>query len=120
MLDNKLLLVDDHKDSCANLSDILSEFGYTVDIANCGEDGFDLFKGHPYRLVLLDLKLPDMTGVELFKRMRQVREGIQGFLVTAYASLMKPNEAKDAGFQHVLEKPVDVPNLVSLIQQALA
>jgi DNA-binding NtrC family response regulator len=59
-----------------------------------------------------------MTGVELFKQMRRLRQGIEGLLITAYASVMKPNEATDAGLQQVVEKPVDVPKLVSLIEQA--
>ena len=120
MSDKKLLLVDDHGDTCSNLSDILTDFGFTVDIANRGQEALDLFKGHPYRLALLDFKLPDINGIELFQRMRQIRGSIEGLLVTAYSSKEMTVAALAAGLRHVISKPVDVTQMMSLIEQALA
>ena len=115
MNDNRLLIVDDDEDTCSNLSDILTDFGYSVDVAYRGQDGLDLLKQYPYRLALLDYKLPLMTGVELFGRMRLLCHGIEGVLVTAFATAQTTNEASAAGMQQVVDKPVDVPRLVSLI-----
>jgi two-component system NtrC family response regulator len=82
----RLLVVDDDEDTCSNLSDILTDLGYGSDVAYRGQAALDLLGEHPYRLALLDFKLPCMTGVELFQRMRQIAGNIQGLLVTGYAS----------------------------------
>jgi CheY-like chemotaxis protein len=120
MNDTQVLLVDDDKDTCSNLSDILSDFGYAVDVAYQGEHALDLFTEHPYRLALLDYKLPDTNGVELFQRMRRIRDNVEGLLVTGYATDETASEARAAGLQHVVQKPVDILKLIPLIQDALA
>ncbi len=120
MNDNKLLVVDDDKDTCANLSDILTEFGYHVDVAHEGKGALDLLQKQDYGVALLDYKLPCMTGVELFQRMRQIRGSIKGLLVTGYASDETKEAALAAGLRRVLSKPVDVPTLVPLIEEAVA
>ena len=115
-----LLLVDDDKDTCANLSDILTDLGYSVDVAYRGQDALDLFKQHPYRLVLLDFKLPCMTGIDLFQRLRQIRGDVEGLLVTGFASSETDGQAKFAGMRQVISKPVDFPTLMPWIEQAFA
>lgn len=120
MNDNRLLIVDDDEDTCSNLSDILTDCGYSVDVAYRGQAGLDLLKQHPYRLALLDYKLPCMTGVELFSRMRQLHRGIEGLLVTAFCTVKTTKEALDGGLQQVVDKPVDIPRLVSLIGKNFA
>ncbi|MGE5192598.1 MAG: response regulator [Deltaproteobacteria bacterium] len=120
MNDTRVLVVDDDRDTCSNLSDILTEFGYAVDVAYQGEQALDLFAERPYRLALLDYKLPDTNGVELFQRMRQIQVNVEGLLVTGYATEETATEARAAGLQHVVQKPVDVPRLVPLIEEALA
>jgi len=120
MIDNRLLIVDDDKDTCTNLSDILTDCGYSVDVAYRGQEGLDLLKQYPYRLALLDYKLPCMTGVELFQRMRQIDEKVAGLLVTAFASGETEREALSAGLRQVVSKPVEMFTFLPLIEQALA
>lgn len=120
MNENRLLLVDDDKDTCSNLSDILTEFGYGVDVAYRARDALELLNQHEYRLVVLDYKLPCMTGVELFERMREIRGNLEGMLVTGYATHETAERAISAGFRHVVHKPVDVPNFVPLVEEAFA
>jgi DNA-binding response OmpR family regulator len=120
MNDNRLLIVDDDQDTCSNLSDILTDLGYAVDVAYRGRDGLDLLKQYPYRLALLDYKLPCMTGVELFQRMRQINAKVAGLLVTAFASRETEREALSAGLRHVVSKPVEMPKFLTLIEKVLA
>jgi CheY-like chemotaxis protein len=120
MNDTQVLLVDDDKDTCSNLSDILTDRGYTVDVAYQGEQALDLFSQHPYRLTLVDYKLPGMTGVELFQQMRRISHNVEGLLVTAFASAETTSEALAAGLQQVVHKPVDIPKLMPFIDEALA
>jgi CheY-like chemotaxis protein len=118
MDDNRLLIVDDEQDICSNMRDILTECGYSVDVASEWREGLDLLKQHRYRLALLDYKLPGVTGVELFQQMRQLNQGIEGLLVTAYASDKTAQEALAAGMQAVVQKPVDLSHLISLLQES--
>jgi two-component system, NtrC family, response regulator HydG len=120
MNDNRLLIVDDDEDTCSNLSDILTDLGYLVDVAYRALDGLDLLKQNPYRLALLDYKLPCMTGVELFQRMRQIDTNVAGLLVTAFASRETEREALSAGLRQVVSKPVEMSQFLPLIEQALA
>ena len=115
-----LLIVDDERDFCSNLSDVLGEFGYTTDVAYRARDALELAKRGKHRLALLDFKLPCMTGVELFRQLREIDGGIEAMLVTGFASVETSQAAVAAGMRRVVEKPVDVPNLLSLIGDALA
>jgi CheY-like chemotaxis protein len=120
MNDNRLLIVDDDQDTCSNLSDILTDLGFAVDFAYRAQEALDLFKQHAYRLALLDYKLPCMTGVELFRRLRQIDGNVAGLLVTAFASRETEREALSAGLRHVVSKPVEMLKFLPLIEQALA
>ena len=116
-MNDRLLVVDDEKDTCANLSDILSDCGYDVDVAYGGDDALDLMKQNRYRVALLDYKLPCTNGVELFLRMREVHGDLDGLLVTGYASNETTAAALVAGLHEVVRKPVNVAELVPLIAQ---
>lgn len=120
MKDCKLIVVDDDKDTCANLFDILTDFGYEVDVAHDGKQALELFQQRCYRVALLDFKLPSMTGVELFRHMRGIRGSIDGLLVTGYASPETTESALAAGLRCVLSKPVGMPELMPLIEEACA
>ena len=61
-MSQKILVVDDEVDTCANLSDILSDLGYTVDVAYDGPSALELVKQKAYDVALLDLKMPGMDG----------------------------------------------------------
>lgn len=114
----KLLVVDDDEDTCSTLSDVLGEFGYTTDVSDRAWAALDLLKQRKYDMVLLDFKLPCMTGVELFHKIREMYRDIEGLLITAYATSETEAAARAAGLRRVFHKPVDVPELVSMIQQA--
>ncbi len=116
---DRVLIVDDEVDFCSNLSDLLSEFGYSTDIAYRGPEAIELAKLNKPRLALLDFMLPSMNGVELFRHLRQIDNGIEAFLVTGFASNETARAANEAGMREIVEKPVDVPVLLSLIGQAL-
>jgi DNA-binding NtrC family response regulator len=113
-----LLVVDDDQDTCSALSDVLGECGYTTDVSDRAWDALDLVKLHKYDLVLLDFRLPCMTGVELFEKIRELYGDMQGLLITAYATRETEVAALHAGLRRVVHKPIDVPRLLTLIEQA--
>jgi two-component system response regulator HydG len=115
----RILVVDDEVDTCANLSDILSELGYQVDVAYDGPSALELVRRTAYDVALLDLKMPGMDGLELYRRIKELRAGTVAIVVTAYASSHTAQEALSAGAWRILPKPVDFPQLMKLVDEAI-
>lgn len=115
----RLLVVDDEVDTCANLSDILTDLGYRVDVAYDGPSALELVKQNTYDVALLDLKMPGMDGLELYRRIKQLQAGTVAIVVTAYASSNTANEALAAGAWKILSKPVNLSQLLTLVDEAV-
>lgn len=114
-----ILLVDDDQDTCASMSDIFLDVGYTVDTANDGPGALELSGLHHYRLALLDFKMPGMDGLELCRRLKGAQPAIVVALVTAFASAATARAASEAGARRVLPKPVDFAVLMPLVAEAV-
>jgi len=116
---HRILIVDDEPDTCANLSDILTDLGYQVDTALDGFAALELIKNHAYDVALLDLRMPGMDGLELYRRIREVSAGTVAIIVTAYAGSDTAKSARAAGAWQIVPKPVDTGSLLGLVAQAL-
>lgn len=114
----RVLVVDDEEDICNNLSDILTDVGYEVDCAGNGEAALELVRRRHYDVALLDLRMPGMDGLTLYREIKKLRAGTVAILVTAYAGGATSDEAFAAGAWHVLPKPVDLPELLGLVDLA--
>ena len=114
-----ILLVDDDEDICQNMTDILSDLGYQVDYALDGPSALEKIRKKPYDVALLDLKMPGMDGLTLYREIKKVRAGTVALLVTAYASGTTAEEALSAGAWRVLPKPVEFPRLLQLVEEAI-
>jgi CheY-like chemotaxis protein len=119
MVDTKLLLVDDDKDTCASMSDIFLDLGYTVDTAYDGPGALELSGLHQYRLALLDYKMPGMDGLELCRRLKNSQPSIVIALLTAFASIATTGAAAEAGVRCSLLKPVDFAVLIPLVEEVV-
>lgn len=114
-----ILVVDDDEDTRQNLSDILQDMDYDVETAPDGESALDMIRSKPYDVALLDLKMPGMDGLTLYHEIRKLRAGTVAMIVTAYATAETTQEALEAGAWRVLSKPVDFPNLLTLVETAV-
>jgi CheY-like chemotaxis protein len=114
-----ILVVDDDVDTCHNLHDILTDLGYQVDTAQDGPSALELVERRPYDVALLDLKMPGMDGLTLYREMRKLRAETVAIVVSAFASKEATSEALAAGAWQVLPKPVDFPRLLGLVGEAL-
>jgi two-component system, NtrC family, response regulator HydG len=114
-----ILVVDDEVDTCRNLSDILTDLGYRVDVAHDGLTALELVRQKPYDVALLDLKMPGMDGLTLYREIKKVRAGTVAIVVTAYAGGDTTAQALAAGAWQVLAKPVDFPRLLGLVDEAV-
>lgn len=114
-----ILVVDDEVDTCKNLSDILTDLGYRVDVAFDGVSALEMVRKNPYDIALLDLKMPGMDGLTLYREIRKLRSATVALVVTAYATKATAEEALAAGAWQVLPKPVELPRLLTLLEEAL-
>jgi DNA-binding NtrC family response regulator len=116
---SSILVVDDDPDICRNLSDILTDLGYHVDTATGGRAALELVRQHSYEVALLDLKMPDMDGLTLYREIKKLQADTVAIVVSAYASGAVTDEALTAGAWQVLPKPVDLDRLLCLVGAAI-
>jgi two-component system response regulator HydG len=115
----RVLIVDDEADTCANLSDILADLDYDVDIAYDGPSALELVRKNAYDVALLDLRMPGMDGLELYRRIRQISAGTVAIVVTAYAASDTAKYALSAGAWKIVPKPVNIGSLLGMVAAAL-
>jgi two-component system, NtrC family, response regulator HydG len=118
-LEPRILVVDDDPDICDNVRDILCDLGYQVDTAHDGPSALELVGRRPYDVALLDLKMPGMDGLTLYREIKKQRAGMVSLLVTAFAGAATAEDALSAGAWKVLAKPVDFSKLLHLVEEAL-
>lgn len=117
--ESRILIVDDEIDACHSLRDILEDVGYQVEIAQTAAGAMEQVRAHPFKMAILDLKLPDLDGVSLYRQMKNLRSETVAIMVTAYASTEVTRQALQAGISQMLSKPVDVPRLMNVVSRAL-
>jgi DNA-binding response OmpR family regulator len=119
MVGTDILLVDDDQDTCASMSDIFLDLGYTVDMAYDGAGALELSGRHQYRLALLDFQMPGMDGLELCRRLKRFQPSVEVLLITAFSSVATTGTAAEAGVRCSLLKPVDFSVLMPLVKKVV-
>jgi len=115
-----LLVVDDEKNTREALSKILSEDGYEVLTAADGYQAMDLVSNESPDLILADLKMPGMDGIELLSRARLKGFDVPFVMMTAYGTVETAVEAMKKGAEDYLTKPVNIEELELQIKRILA
>ena len=116
---SRILVVDDEHDICANLHDILTDFGYEVSTATDGVVAMQLAADQHFDVALLDLRMPGMDGLQVFRELKAMTPKIVALMVTAFASAETEAEAEDAGVWRVMTKPLDPSQLLPALDEAL-
>jgi len=115
----RILVVDDEPNIRRLLEATLSRAGYEVDTAPDGETGLRHFTEGPPDLVLMDLRMPGLNGLETLREMRTLHPQAQVILMTAYASVETAVEAlRNGAFDYII-KPFDLDEVTMLIERAL-
>ena len=115
----KILVIDDEKDIGWLFSKILSEEGYQVLVSLTGEDGISTIKKKKPHLVILDLKLPGMSGIETLREIRKFDKDLLVIVLTAYETAKTAVEAMKLGAFDYLSKPVNIEKIKTLLKDAL-
>jgi len=113
----RILIIEDEVDFANALSRGLKNQGYAVDVAKDGEEGWELGTVNPYDLVILDLSLPLMDGLEATKIIRSESPHIPIIAQTANAFESDHRQALDAGCNEVITKPIKSSKLLEVVEK---
>ena len=113
-----VLVVDDDVNFCKTLSKILEKKGYAVTTAENGQRAVDLVKERAFDVILMDVKMPVMNGVEAYKKIRQIRKSETVIFMTAFSIEDLIKETVKAGAYAVLKKPFDIDTVVNMIEKS--
>lgn len=118
----QILVVDDEPELCHVLQKVLKKEGYRVLTATTGQKAIELLKKEKVHLLLLDLKMPDIGGLELLKKIRgegKKKNRVPTVILTAYGSLSSAREAMALGAVDYLTKPFDLDEVKSVVKEVL-
>jgi len=110
-LDKKVLIVDDQNGIRVLLTEVFSSEGYRTYQASNGKTALDIVRSERPDLVLLDMKIPGMDGLEILKHIKQIHPDVKVIMMTAYGELDMIKEATESGAIMHFTKPFDIDEL---------
>lgn len=116
---NNILIIDDEEFIRENLNRILENEGYSTFLAQKGSDGIEITGREDIDLVLLDLNLPDINGIEVLKRIKQIVPDILVIVITGYATVDSAVEALKLGAYDYIKKPFKADAIKLIVKLAL-
>lgn len=115
-----ILIADDDRHSRDALRDIIQPEGFETLLASSGEEAVDIVLGRPIHLVVLDMHMPTLTGLETLRLVRQINDRLPAILVTGDPSDRLVRQAIQAQFYSVIPKPVSKHLLLYTVLKALS
>ena len=110
-----ILVVDDNVDLLETFAMILKRRGFNVETAENGAAAVEKFREHTYDITLMDIVMPEMNGVDAFKKIKELEPGAPVILMTAYSDENLIETARTEGVNHILNKPIRIDQLIELI-----
>ena len=114
----KVLLVDDEEELVTALAERLGYRGIEADWASSGNRALELVEAKPYDVAVLDVKMPNLSGIELKRRLEQVRSGMKYIFLTGHGS-EEDFKAGLAEASRYLVKPLDIESLIDAMQRVV-
>jgi len=111
----RILIVEDEVKLCEQIQQFFADKGFAVDTANTGSDGYYLGKEYPIDAAVIDLGLPDFSGIELIKRLRKDKVTVPILILTARSRWQEKVEGLEAGADDYLVKPFHYEELLARI-----
>ena len=115
---SKILIIEDEGSQRMLLREFLEERGYTVDEAETGEEGIKKVKKMAFDVVLIDIRLPDISGIEVLKEIRKINLEIKAIMITAFQDVKLVVESLKNGAFNYLVKPINLEELLINIRKA--
>jgi len=114
--ETRVLVVDDDISFAESLTDILNEKGYIAVAVNSGEEALEKIKERPFDVVLMDVKMPVMDGMQTFKEIKKLEVSTTVIMMTAYSMDDLVHDALKEGAYGVLRKPLDIEQVIRRIE----
>jgi DNA-binding NtrC family response regulator len=112
----RIIIVDDDEGIRETLAAILQEEGYRVDTAESGKEAIEKTNAKFYDLALIDIRLPDIEGIDLLKEIKETVPKIRKIIITGYPTLQNAIEAVNRGADAYVLKPFDMGKVLRIIK----
>jgi len=119
MTDEKILVIDDESGIRSSLKGILEDEGFSVKATDTGEKALQLLKTENFDLILLDIWLPEMNGIEVLEKIKSQGENAQVVMITGHGSVESAVRATKLGAFNFLEKPLSLEKVLLTAKNAL-
>jgi two-component system, response regulator, stage 0 sporulation protein F len=119
MMSEKILIVDDQYGIRILLNEVFQKEGFQTFQAANGVQALEIVEKHSPDIVLLDMKIPGMDGIEILKRMKAIDPDIRVIIMTAYGELDMIQKAKDLGAITHFAKPFDIDEIRDAVKKYL-
>jgi len=117
-LNTRVLLVDDEEDFLSILAQRLEARNLKVSKAICGEDAVDIVEKKDFDVIILDMSMPGIDGLETLKRIKHGHPDAEIIILTGHGTIQAGIEAMKLGAEDFIEKPVDIQELMGKIKDA--
>lgn len=115
----RVLIIDDDEIIRKSCEKVLSPEGYIVVSAQSGREGLKLLSNKPFDLVLTDLRMPDMNGIDVLKKVKETGPDIEVIIITGYGTIKSAIEAIRYGAYDYVEKPFSPEELLNVVRRSL-
>jgi two-component system nitrogen regulation response regulator NtrX len=119
MSKENILIIDDEASICSSLKGILEDEGFLVKTAESGEGGLEMLKRQNVDLVLLDIWLPKMSGIDVLKKIKAMEESPQVVMISGHGTIETAVTATKLGAHDFLEKPLSLEKVILTVRNAL-
>lgn len=116
---NTILIIDDEKEICESIKMILEYEGYSVDYSNSAMKGLALLEEKLFSCLLLDIQMPEMSGFEVLKRIKENYPSLSVIIISAHGSIENAIKATRLGAFDFIEKPIDRDKLLISVRNAV-
>ncbi|NPA73208.1 MAG: response regulator [Epsilonproteobacteria bacterium] len=115
----KILYVEDNQDTREMTTMMLEDFFQTIILSTDGEDGFNKFREHKVDLVLTDINMPKLNGLELCRKIREIDKNIPLIVLSAHNETNYFEDSEEIGVDGYLLKPIDIEQLANLLYNVI-
>ncbi|MDO4461326.1 MAG: sigma-54 dependent transcriptional regulator [Bacteroidia bacterium] len=116
---SSILVIDDQKSIRSTLKDILELEGYEVALAENGKEGVDMLSNNKYDILLTDIKMPEMDGMEVLSKAVEIAPSMPIIMISGHGNIDTAVEAIKAGAYDFIEKPIDLNRLLITVKNAV-
>ena len=114
-----ILIVDDEIGVCQTIKDILEDQGYQVDQVQNGVDAIEKIREKPFNVGIIDINLPDISGLDILKTIRAMNQDLYSIMLTAAATIENSIKALNQGAYAYIVKPFEVEKLIEIVKKAV-